>query len=59
MTALAAEAPVTRKSGFSPLELFSILGAAVRAANAVESHRQPAREDLRILGIRGELPKAL
>lgn len=58
MTALAAVAPVIRKSGFSPLEFFSILGAAVRAANAVESHRQPAREDLRVLGITGDLPKA-
>ena len=60
MTALAADAALLgRKARFSPLELFDILGAAMRAANAVESHRQPKREDLLTLGITGELPKAL
>jgi hypothetical protein len=39
-------------------ELFAIIGAANRIANAVELHRQPEVDDLRVLGIRNfpEIP---
>ncbi len=61
MTALAATAAnyPKKRARFSPIELLGIMGAAIRAANAVESHRQPRREDLVTLGITGEFPRAL
>jgi len=61
MSVLAASAGQLprRKTGFSLGELFDIMGAAIRAANAVDSHRQPKREDLLTLGITGDMPKAL
>jgi hypothetical protein len=40
------------------LDVFAVLGAALRAARAVEAHRNPAAEDLQILGIRNPLPKS-
>ena len=40
------------------LDVFAVLGAALRAARAVEAHRSPAAEDLQILGIRNPLPKS-
>jgi hypothetical protein len=35
-----------------------LFGAAVRVASATESHRRPAPEDLKVLGIDRELPRA-
>ena len=40
------------------LDVFAVLGAALRAARAVEAHRSPAAGDLQILGIRNSLPKS-
>lgn len=59
MTALAASAGDAAQRRFSPLDLFDLFGAAIRAADAVRSRRQPRREDLLILGITGELPRTL
>lgn len=39
-------------------EWLQILGAATRAARAVEARRDPRPDDLRLLGITGKLPKA-
>jgi len=38
-------------------EFFEILGAAVRVSQAVESRRDPDRDDLLALGINRPLPK--
>lgn len=38
-------------------DFFEILGAAIRVSQAVESRRDPDRDDLQTLGINRPLPK--
>ena len=39
------------------VEIGAIMAAAIRAARAVESRREPAAADLKTLGVVGPLPK--
>lgn len=36
---------------------FTLLGAAIRVANATEAGRQPDARDAKLLGIKGPLPR--
>jgi hypothetical protein len=39
------------------IDLFGLIGAAIRVSRAAEARREPDESDLRRLGIRGPLPK--
>ena len=45
-----------KRIGHMAAEFIAIVGAASRVGQAVESRREPALADLRILGIAGRLP---
>ena len=67
MVSLTVAHPAPRRSRFAETRfgkfgahlagLFEILGAAIRVSQAVESRRDPHRDDLLTLGITKPLPK--